>query len=610
MRGLNVELPLNLSTKNFILGAKTAHKTGTVTGSETAYLYVSAIDAYQYGGNASGSGNTRYDQTIDMGWAALSDGSKGCGMAVRWFWQNYPASIEVNGAGELNAGLFSHRVAAPWDIYAGMGKTHEIRFVFHNDDNTDEVRQQLAGANKRLYAMAPPVWFCRGTHAFGPLTEKDNQSLYDPVRWSQVVTIESRMRNGALKCIGNTNATLGGKDAYDYLGWGDNPHYLVVPGELMWNGNYYDLPHMFLHHFARTGDYMFLDYALPHISHIQDLHIVHFEPNDFRDGSNRYCPPTNHIGHDDLPPWIEGHGSHHKTQSLFEKYYLIGEDRALDVAFKGHKCAKSWGDGMAGGSHLSTSRRLGHALLTLTMGYKHTLASGDYTIILNNHNRLRSTIGSGGVPGQGWMAGLMLEGLLDAYLTTDVDLMTTTIKQCLDNTSNTNANSGLAYAFTGRHYNQLTYLNTANSRILTMGTGVAFNHQEKDYAEQCRSVLRALYYFAIPDSANHKPLAVEKPVMAGPQGMVLRVYPNPFKTAITFQVQGKMPASTRRLRRGGQNAKCKMQICNTQGKQVHSAERIISGVYVWDTSGLPSGMYYVRATAGGRTLQKKIILMK
>jgi hypothetical protein len=625
MHGLNLEVPLNLSARNFMLGAKSAPQTGTLTASDEAFLYIGKIDAYAYGGLATGSGNTRYDQSLDMGIASLSDGQKGAAVSTKWFWQNYPASVEMNGSGLINIGLFSHRFTGGattypprqtnhYRIHSGMSKTHEIRFVFFNDDNNAEIKSQLVGVNSRLYAVTPAVWYCRGTRAFGDLVERGNPSLYTVARWNQLLPYETALYNGALKCLGNTNATVGGKDAYDYLGWGDNPHYAYAPGQLMWNGNYYDLPHMILQLFLRTVDYRFLEYVDAHTAHIQDLHTVHFEPNNPNDGGNRYCPPMNHVGADNVAPNVQDHTSHHKTQSLFEKYQLLGDDRALDVAYKGLKRVKSQGTSMTG-DVTTYLRRPAHVLFTETTAYKHGLASADYTAMVTFYNALRDRLAVTSRPGSNWQVGLATEAMIDVYEITGNSEILQIVKNTNDKVSNLNACAAFGLAYISHHLNVVSDFNRITSAMSDFGNGVSFGHHEKDFAEKGHGLNRLSYYYAIPDSAANKNvdlgLTIDAKVSTEAAGHMIKAFPNPFRpfTVIQYKIPGNRTGAERAI----------IEIFDVNGKKIKSLvdEAKTPGVYSikWDgktawNRRAAAGVYLVRMQSGSNVKERKILLIK
>jgi hypothetical protein len=604
-------------------GAKEGTQTGALQSAQDAFCLINGIEDYRYGGVLDDSGSTRLNKSVDLGWASLSDGQKGVGASVRWFWQNYPSSIEVNGSGELNVGLFSHRYRGAasvttyppryptyYRIYAGMSKTHEIRFVFYNDDSNDEVRSQLVGATSRCYAFAPAEWFCRGTRAMGNVLVKNNQSLYTVAQWNQVSTYETSLTNGGMKCVGNTNAMIGGKDAYDYFAWGDNPHQFFGAGNLMWNGNYYDLPHTMWYHFIRSLDYRFLDYAEAHVSHIQDMHTVHFEPADWKDGGNRYCPPTNHIGADSPSPNVQDHTSHHKTQSEWEKYYLTGEDRPLDVAFKGLKRIKRGGTGLSTNVYANGqywyARRPAHVLFTLTMGYKHTLNSQDLSTILSHYNAIKPQLLTDPEPGTNWLVGLLTEALVDVYeITGDADVVNT-LKVTCDKVRNPSANSAFGLAFLARYYNNMTYLNRSYTAMTDIGNGISdYTHHEADYSVSCHSMPRAFYYFALPDSANNRNVNLgirnEDNLLEARPSFVVQAMPNPFNSNITIRVEFKV-----------QSSKFKVQIFNILGELVKSLPARGSAV-AWNGRDqfkrpVSPGIYFVKIITGRKSQVKKVVL--
>jgi hypothetical protein len=88
----------------------------------------------------------------------------------------------------------------------------------------------------------------------------------------------------------------------------------------------------------------------------------------------------------------------------------------------------------------------------------------------------------------------------------------------------------------------------------------------------------------------------------------ITVAPNPFNPAVvisvkTLHLKGKNP----------QKDKCDVStitIYDAHGRMVHRAENINAGRYTWDASGLPSGLYIIRARTGERILEKKVTLLK
>lgn len=87
----------------------------------------------------------------------------GVGIGLRWFWQLYPKAFEVRPDGVVRLAIFPE-TARPQDIYTGVAKTHEIILSFKGDN-------LAAQLDNPLYAVAPPKWYTRDTHALGRLVE-------------------------------------------------------------------------------------------------------------------------------------------------------------------------------------------------------------------------------------------------------------------------------------------------------------------------------------------------------------------------------------------------------------------------------------------------------
>ncbi|MBL8027128.1 MAG: T9SS type A sorting domain-containing protein, partial [Fibrobacteres bacterium] len=490
---------------------------------------------------------------------------------------------------------------------------------FFNNSTNESVRAALVGVNSRLFAVAPASWYCRVTKAFGPLVEKGNPELYQTNYAASINTYETSMWNAALKCLGNTNTILGGKDAYDYLGWGDNPHYFESAGRLLWNGNYYDLPHLMVQHFARainsneTHAYSILDYFHAHTTHIQDLHTTHFDPSNMSDGACRYCPPTNHIGQDALEPAVMNQTSHHKTQSLFEMYYLLGEERALDAALKGVKWIKTFGTGEVNAFNLNCyARRPAHIFNTLIAGYKYNFDAQNLSKLTSYLTALRTTIGTGGIDkceptlDQRWLVGLLTEAMVDAYPITGNPLWISTVKQIVDSSAGTNSNNAYANAFLSSYYNNKTYLGTALTRMSIIGNGLTFGHHEKDYAEKSRSILMAFTYFAIPESLE---ISAEK--FSNPSGMKqlsIHAAPNPFN-GTELSVCLNLPSATR----------VKIKLISPDGRVLNELKlnKMAAGAHRMglmfkgkNNHALSSGMYVLRLETQDRAVSSNVVYFK
>jgi hypothetical protein len=102
---------------------------------------------------------------------------------------------------------------------------------------------------------------------------------------------------------------------------------------------------------------------------------------------------------------------------------------------------------------------------------------------------------------------------------------------------------------------------------------------------------------------HHVDAAVEAGVTGRSGGPAVEAYPNPFNPAVVISIYGN--------RRGDPAGRpYVLAIYNTHGRMVHRADNIGHGLYTWNASGLPSGLYLLKVTAGSRVFTKKLLLNK
>jgi hypothetical protein len=556
-----------------------------------------------------------------VGWASLSDGSKGCAVAIKDFWRLFPTAVETHGSGRLTAGLFSERAAKPINIHSGESRTITTRYVFFNDDAAAEQRAQAVGADNPLFPVAPPAWYCRYTHAFGRLAEK-NASLYSPTAWSTITALDGKL-NTCWSTAFSLIESRFGTDAYGFLEWGDGLHYtwgvITDVWNLSWDGNYYDLAHMGYHHFARTGDLRYLDFGIRHANHIEDVHQCHYDPSELNiNGGCRYCPATNHVAWDqDTEAHVENHPSHHKTQSMFENYWMTGDPRALDVALEACDWLYGFGYTLTIGDNIATyTRRLAHLIHSLCYGYYQIKKPRYLSQLLMNWNFLKTTIRNNDRMGQDWMNGFLMEGLADLYylvsdLYTDPGSANYTLKDSIMIYSrvyadrkfgSSGSNSAVGYAFFSYELNP-SYLTQATSKINSFST--SFGNKFKDFALHARSLEKAAFYLAYRDSLENLVTVEDAPAVWADGEAGLTAYPNPFNGTVMIKFRSRTPEAGRR--------KIEFKIYNSQGKLVEilaSGIRSLASGISWNTSGLPPGVYVVRAKVGGKTYTRPITLIK
>jgi len=142
-----------------------------------------------------------------------------------------------------------------------------------------------------------------------------------------------------------------------------------------------------------------------------------------------------------------------------------------------------------------------------------------------------------------------------------------------------------------------------------MGSGVTFAHHEKDYAEQCRSVLMSFYYFAMPESMNVRVGVEENSNLVVPAGPSVTVAPNPFAPSTEIRIRGiAAPAD---LQCGVYDVRGRLVLDLTPDYFRRASVRGIETVRLPFTGdGLPAGVYVLKAQDKGRLVSEKMLLVK
>ncbi len=441
------EMPTVIRNPRVLVGGENQIHEARLGATNSAWIHQGNSDTYELGGSLGGSGKGKATKPLTTGWASLSDGRRGVAAGVRWFWQLYPRTVEATGSGALRLELYSGR-DKPLDVYTGVSRTHDVLLVFYDTKTpATQLRDSFAAFQEPLRAFAPARWYCRDTKAFGNLVDAD-QSLFNAQRetletylkwWTANFDNVKRLRDG--QSLRGVN-----RDAYGWLEFGDGFHYVWQPGNadprnLAWDGNYYDFPHACLLHFLLTGRTDFFDFFIEHSRHLADVHMVHYDPDPLFIGSNRYCPPTDHVRMDPsrgdyrtAQVYVSNTFNHHKTLSLFENYLLTGDRRSLDVALLGLKYAF---DNRGADHSYNEPRGPGNQLLTLLAGYEFT---GDRKYldrcgrIIEFGKQAQQKNGGAFAPrsGQYFQVGITLEGLIKYYQLTNDESVVPMVKAAID----------------------------------------------------------------------------------------------------------------------------------------------------------------------------------
>jgi hypothetical protein len=534
----------------------------------------------------------------------------------------FPTSVEAEADGKITAAIFSERAAKPLQMWSGQSRTQVTRFVFFNDDTPQELRTLAAGADNPLFAIAPPSWYCRYTLSMGRVAEK-NPSLYTSSVRSTITSLDNGITAGFNNCYNLTESRFG-TDGYGFLEWGTGLHYtwgsITDPWNLSWNHNYYDLAHMAFHQFIRSGDLRLLDFAIAHADHIEDVHQCHFRPDFGKTGGCRYCPSTNHVAWDqDNVPHVENHPSHHKTQSMFENYWLTGDQRALDVSLQACRWLRSFGYSLTQGDNIATyTRRVSFLIHTLAYGYYQARNSNYLSQLLVNWLYLKQDIRQNVPMGQNWMNGWLMEGMIDLYhlysdyyqdpgaaMYTEKDSVIIYLRIYADRKYGVSGkNSGVGYSFLSAKFSP-TYQSQAITRL--SGFSGYFANQFKDFASSGRNFGNAVYYLVIPDSLENLVSVEDKGIPKQKEGAaVLSVEPNPFHSKTRIQVHREQKSEVR-------SQISEIKILDITGKMVYQLTsdlcHLTSGIS-WNASQHPTGIYIIELKHNRKKYTKRVMLIK
>jgi hypothetical protein len=505
------EMPTVVKNPQVLIGGQERIHQGAVRAGESGWIYQDSSDSYELGGAFEGSGNGKTSKTLGTGWAAVRGGGRGVAAGVRWFWQLYPKAVEATGDGALRLELYP-RMAKPLDIYTGVSRTHELLFDFHDGATpAAELGRVFAAFQQPLRASAPLRWYGRETKGFGDLVEADPELfgerrgvLEKYIAWwtANFDNIKQAREGRSIRGVS--------RDAYGWLDFGDGFHHVWQPGNsdprnLAWDGNYYDFPHACLLHYLLTGRDDFFDFFIEHSRHLADVHFVHHDPNPILIGSNRYCPPTDHVRID--PPrgdyskaevYVSDTFNHHKTLSLFENYLLTGDRRSLDAALSGLKYAYEYTG--ADGAY-NEPRGPGNQLLTLLAGYEFT---GDRKYLDRCHRiiefgkQAQTKNGGGFAPrsGQYFQVGITLEALIGFHGLTGDETVVPMVQAAIDSfiaKKLTYANCAYAAGFLYRQTGRSEYLDYA---LAAVTKGGVFGNPVKETGLSFRSTPYALPFLA------------------------------------------------------------------------------------------------------------------
>jgi hypothetical protein len=199
----------------------------------------------------------------------MMKGGRSLGVAMPWFWQNFPKAIEA-ADDTLVLRLFPHQYADVHELQGGEQKTHSFYVLFGADEGIEAAERVLTWCREPARAAADPAWFC-STGAIPYLTPRaddpnvDHHALVDAA-------------------IGDSDSFDHKREVIDEYGWrhfgdiyGDHEavfHKGPTPLVSHYN-NQYDPIAGFAVQFLRSGDWRWFRHMEELAAHVIDVDIYH-----------------------------------------------------------------------------------------------------------------------------------------------------------------------------------------------------------------------------------------------------------------------------------------------------------------------------------------------
>ncbi len=431
----------------YMFGGESAPIIGTFGDHDRAWLVCDSADRYEAGGAAVKhsslgvlEGKPKTTKPWRFGYMDLTGSERGITVALRWMWQNWPKGLFAQRDGSLHIALwpsFSRRPSTVSsepraNFFPGVSKTHEFVVDFHGPKTSQNRAVALnAFIQTPLFAQCPPAWYGEQTRAFGRLASSQPALYPETDRW--LIRAYDHFFEQNRRAMLDNRDFVRDTDAYGMFNFGDNINHITArrratsgerhcPSDIHWDNNYYGYPHALILQFARTGRLDYLELAEQASTHLQDVDIFCWHPNARYVGAPRYSAGPDHIrlyGRGD-PVFASPSYNHYKNQSLFERFWLLGDRRALEIGLLSANFARTHA---AGG--ISQSRSIGHGIVGLLSAYETTLDASYLdaarAIVERTRDFRRSGHGA-------WIDGIALEGHRAWYeLTGDVKAIETVL---------------------------------------------------------------------------------------------------------------------------------------------------------------------------------------
>jgi hypothetical protein len=198
-------------------------------------------------------------------WVSIRDDKGGIAIRPRWFWQNFPKSIDA-GQGTLTFRLFPKRFGSRHEIQGGEQKTHEFCIAFGHE----AIHPELGIPPEPVRIFPSPQWY----EASGALP-------YLILRTDGAPSLHDRLVDSAIE---GENSFEKKREAVDEYGWRNfgeiwadhESKFHQAPQEFVSHcNNQYDPIYGAFFQFARSGDARWIRMMEELARHVIDIDVYH-----------------------------------------------------------------------------------------------------------------------------------------------------------------------------------------------------------------------------------------------------------------------------------------------------------------------------------------------
>lgn len=472
----------------------------------------------------------QYPSPDNLGWVDASDENGGVTAGIAKFWQTWPKGVEIRDGGKLRLHIWSNvkqevrqmpkshleskgetmeeipgysqrwetlhseTVAGRGNIFPGMAKSTVFGFYFHGKPATLDMQKAWTMISQPVRLLCAPSWYCEKTRVFGYLASS-NPDIYDPEIFKDIVEMD-KVNKDTLEWIRTFRAKFYDAaneniDQYGCFYFGDSMNFMAdrdKPRRIktLWDNNYYDSSHTMFLQFYRTGDPDILEQAIETDTHLADVDMTCWHPNNEAIGCSRYSPSVDHIRHDwgVRTVWAPEVFSWHRVN--FDRWCLFGNRwayeqnlRAAEYVVRRSRAVNAPNENIG-----HKDRSAGHEIKNAVMGY---FATGDKKF-LQAAKRVWMPHRDHGSTQDGYQAGILCEGVWWYWQATGDPAA---LKQVVGKTSRKTWSGtkhfsyGLAFRLTG----ETVFTDVAYPKMKNIGSNKLAWGAMCDWAMACRNGL-------------------------------------------------------------------------------------------------------------------------